>query len=93
MMSPDIFNALLEFLGGVFTFQNALRVCRDRGYAGITWTAVAFFATWSAWNTWYYPSLDQTWSWVAAIFMLTANLCWIAVMAWFGPIRRETLND
>ena len=89
-MTPDQINATLELTGAVFTFRNALRVYRDRGYAGITWTAVAFFTTWGFWNIWYYPSLHQSWSFAAAVLLLAANLLWVSAMAWFGPIVRKT---
>lgn len=79
-MTPDHFNALLEFLGGLMVWANVWAVWRDKKVAGIRWWTVSFFALWGFWNLYYYPHLDQWWSLAAASFIAAANVAWCALL-------------
>jgi hypothetical protein len=86
-MTPDMVNGAFELVGAVLTFQSFLRVERDKGYAGIYWPAVAFFTAWGLWNLFYYPSLNQQWSFIGGVALVCANVAWLAAMCKHGPLH------
>lgn len=88
-MNADFINAIFEFGGFVMIAGNCVRLYRDRGFAGVTIPATAFFAIWGYWNLFYYPSLDQMWSVIAAGLVALMNTLWIVLMFWFGPIKKS----
>jgi hypothetical protein len=83
-MTPDLINGIFEGIGAIFTWANAMRVVRDRGYAGIYLPAVVFFTSWGIWNLAYYPHLGQWFSLAGAYALVAGNACWIAAMLKFG---------
>ncbi len=88
-MTPDVLNALFELTGALLTAMNTRRVIRDKGYAGIYWPAVAFFWAWGAWNLFYYPHLEQWWSFTAGVLLFAANLSWLGALWWYGPVESQ----
>lgn len=86
-MTPDLINGLFEFVGAGMTWMTAWRVYRDRGYAGVWFPAVAFFTCWGGWNMYYYPHLGQFWSMAGGAALVSANLCWIGLMLFYGRKR------
>jgi hypothetical protein len=83
-MTPDTINALFETSGALMTWANVYRVWKDRGYAGVYLPAIVVFGSWGFWNLYYYPHLQQPWSFVATLVMVSANCAWIALMLYFG---------
>ncbi len=79
-MQPDHLNALFELIGGVAIFLNVAAVLKDKSVAGVRWWTVSFFAAWGLWNLYYYPHLEQWWSFAAGLFMVTANILWVALL-------------
>lgn len=84
MLSPDLVNGLFEFVGSCFTWMNVRAVWRDKGYAGIHLPAIAFFMSWGAWNLYFYPHLDQWWSFAGGASLVLANVAWVCSMAYWG---------
>ena len=83
-MIPDVVNGLFEFGGSILLWANVRQIWRDRGYRGVTTWATGFFAAWGFWNLYYYPSLDQWWSFTGGCSIVTANTTWLALMLYFG---------
>lgn len=88
-MTPDLLNAGFELTGAVFTWISVLRVCRDKGYAGIYVPAIVFFFCWGFWNLYFYPSVDAVWSFHAGIPLCLGNLAWVASMLYYGPVQKR----
>ena len=88
-MTPDVINAVFEATGAVFTWLNVHRVYKDRGYAGIYVPAIAFFFSWGFWNLYFYPSVGASWSFLAGIPLVLANLAWVAAMVYYGPVQKR----
>lgn len=86
-MTGDIINGLFEFIGGIVIWTNVARLVRDQGYAGVNWVTSVFFFTWGVWNLWYYPSLDQMWSFVGGLAICSANLVWVILALHYGPFK------
>lgn len=84
MLTPDHINGAFEFVGSLLTWGNAVRVYKDRGYAGIYLPATVFFFFWGLWNLFYYPSLRQWWSFVGGASLVLANYVWVFAMIHYG---------
>lgn len=83
-MTPDQINGAFEVIGALFTWMSIRQVWKDKGYAGIWLPAVVFFMSWGLWNCFYYPYLNQWWSFAGGVFMVLTNVTWITLMACFG---------
>lgn len=82
-MSPDIANALFEFVGGALIWVNVLRLHKDKMIRGVHWGPTGFFAAWGLWNLFYYPHLEQWWSFAGGCFIVTTNTIWVAQMIYY----------
>jgi len=88
-MTPDIINGMFELLGSGLTWMNVKRVYTDKGYAGIYLPAVSFFWAWGLWNLFYYPHLNQWFSFAGGCSLVLANTLWTGLMLYFGRINRS----
>lgn len=82
-MSPDLINGLFEFIGSIFLWLNCWRLWKDkmvRGYSALT---TLFFSSWGFWNLFYYPHLDQWWSFSGGVSIVTANSVWLLMMLYY----------
>ena len=82
-MTPDIINASLELVGSSLILYNCRCVVKDGAVAGVRWFTTAFFASWGAWNLYYYAALVQPFSWWAGMVMFLANVLWVALMFYY----------
>lgn len=89
-MSPDIINAGFELAAGVAVLDHCRKIHQDKKVRGLSIPAVVFFFTWGLWNLYYYPHLDQFWSFAGGIFVTLANLLYIGLLTWYsqGPVAR-----
>lgn len=84
MHVPDLINSGFEGFGGVAVWMNVLQLYRDKGYAGVHLGPTIFFTTFSLWNLWYYPHLNQLMSFVGAAFLGSGNLATLLLMLYYG---------
>jgi len=82
-MNNDIMNALFEFVGGLFLWMNVITLYKDKVIKGVYYPTVIFFFLWGIWNLWYYPSLDQWWSFAGGLWLAMANLVWILLFMYY----------
>lgn len=88
-MNPDIINGLFEALGGLFVFNHCRAVIRDKDVKGVSIISVIFFSAWGYWNLFYYPHLNQLWSFVGGIVIVSANtIWWILLIKYWKRNRR-----
>ncbi len=80
----DWINGSIEMLGAVFMLGNIRAVCRDKHVAGVNPLSVGFFTAWGLWNLAYYPSLEQWFSFVGGIALVTANGVWLAQLVYYS---------
>ncbi len=88
-MSPDLVNGLFEFGGACFLTLRLRRLYRDKLVRGADWRATAFFGAWGYWNLYYYPHLDQMWSFAGGSAIVAVNTTLVGMMLYY--IRRERL--
>jgi hypothetical protein len=79
-MTPDIFNGLLEFVCAVMLCLDIRALAQDGDVAGISIGARGFFWCWSIWNLWWYPHLDQWFSFAGAVCVLVPQTLWIYLL-------------
>lgn len=84
MSLADIVNALFEAFGFFAVAMSCIRVLKDKKVAGVSILTVTFFTSWGVWNLYYYPSLGQTFSGVAAGLTCLANLTWCGLLLKYG---------
>jgi hypothetical protein len=83
-MAPDKINGLYEFLGACFISMNVWRVYKDKKVSGVALTPTFFFTSWGFWNLYYYPSLDQWWSFSGGLFIVIMNMTWLGMAVYYG---------
>ena len=86
-MTPDLFNGLFEFLGGCLLWTSVRRAYRDKVFKGVAILPTAFFASWGFWNLYYYPSLDQWFSFLGGVNIVVANTVWVSQMVWYSWLK------
>lgn len=75
--SPDLVNGLFEFAGAAFNGINVWRIYKDKKLAGVSWIPSTFFTSWGVWNLYYYPALDQWWSFGGGCAIVLMNTAWV----------------
>ena len=83
LLNGDIINALFELFGGILLWKNVHQLHKDKEIKGVHWSPVMFLAAWGYWNLYYYPSLDQWFSFVAGINIVAANTVWVVQMLYY----------
>lgn len=79
----DFVNGMFEFGLSFFLMMNIRQAYRDKQVKGIWWPMVAFTTTWGYWNLFYYPHLDQWWSFVGGIAVVTCNTIWLIQLMYY----------
>lgn len=79
-MSPDIVNGLFEALGSLFILNHCRVLFRHKQVRGVSVLSTAFFFSWGAWNLFYYPHLEQIWSFAGGALLASANLLYVAML-------------
>lgn len=80
-MNPDAINGLFEGLGSLAIWQNVKALLRHRQVRGVSLLPTAFFTAWGIWNLFYYPALQQWWSFLGGCSIVVANAFWLG-LAW-----------
>ena len=86
-MTPDFINGIFEFVGSAFTWMNVRQIYRDKGHSGVYVPAIVFFMSWGLWNLYYYPHLDQPWSFHGGLSLVAANIAWVTLLLYYGKKR------
>jgi hypothetical protein len=88
-MIPDMLNGLFELFGAGFIALSVRKLHRERIVRGISWGHVAFFMVWGYWNLYYYPSLDQWFSFVGGLGIVAMNTVYFAQLVYFTQAERQ----
>ena len=73
----DFINGLFEAVGAYIAWRNAYQLYADKIVRGIYTPAFAFWAAWGMWNVYYYPSLEQWWSFSWGCILTAGNISWV----------------
>lgn len=77
---PDLVNGSLELFGGMFLWQNVRQLLKDKEIKGVHWLPTMFFFIWGLWNLFYYPHLNQWFSFIGGLNIVLANGVWVFLM-------------
>ena len=86
MSSADTINASFELLGGLLTWSNVARLYKDRMVMGFDWRVAIFWTGWGLWNLFYYPHLEQWFSFAAGVVIVAANATWVAMVVYYRSL-------
>ena len=84
MNIPDIMNGCFETVGGGMILKHAWTLYKDKMVRGVSIFATCFFTFWGYWNLFYYPHLDQWWSFAGGLCIVVANCIWLSLMFYYG---------
>jgi uncharacterized membrane protein YfcA len=80
----DFINCVFEFGGGILLIVNCFRLYKDKEIKGVSISVTAFFMAWGYWNLYYYPSLNQWWSFIGGILIVAANTVWVGMAIYYA---------
>jgi Kef-type K+ transport system membrane component KefB len=86
----DIVNAVFEFGMACALTLNLYRLWRDKQVRGISLWGVVWPTMWGYWNLYYYPSLGQTASFIAGVFVVATNTSWVLLALKY---KRQRAHD
>lgn len=82
-LTPDQINGLFEFVGSIFILNHCRVLYTEKKVAGISVLSVVFFTTWGVWNMFYYPHLDQWWSFWGGLAICLSNFYYVALLVYY----------
>jgi hypothetical protein len=83
MQINDLVNGLFECCSGFFCWINIFKLIKDKELKGVSWIPLSFFTLWGFWNLFYYPSLNQTLSFIGGISIVIANVVWLSLVFYY----------
>jgi hypothetical protein len=82
-MNNDLVNGLFECSGGILVWFNVFKLIRDKKVMGLYLPVSIFFTSWGVWNIYYYPSLNQMYSFYGGVLLAAANIVWISLAYYY----------
>jgi hypothetical protein len=79
----DIANGLFELLGAPFILLSILKLHKEKAIKGVSLAHPAFFTTWGIWNLYYYPHLEQWFSFIGGIAIVSVTAFWLGQMIYY----------
>lgn len=92
MMYNDLINGLFEFGGAGINLLNVRAILRDKKLQGVHWAPYGFFTSWGLWNLWYYPSLDQWFSFVGGAAIVLVNGTWLVLALYYIQKEKNAIS-
>ena len=83
----DKINAMFELGGFLMMLPSLIRSYRLKQIVGVHWATPAFFWGWGLWNAFYYPHLDQWFSFAAGLLLVVSNTTWFLMVLLYTPRR------
>lgn len=79
-MTPDLINGLFEALAGLFILNHCRVLFAHKQARGVSMLSVGFFTWWGFWNLYYYPALNQPFSFCGAVVIVAANALYLGML-------------
>ena len=83
-MTADIINGSFELLGAFFLMLNVKQLYKDKKLNGVHWLPTVFFTSWGFWNLYYYPSLNQWFSFYGGLCIVIVNTFWLLQIIYYS---------
>ena len=88
MNISDFINGGYEFFGSIAVWVNVIAIYKDKKYAGVRIAPFVFFTSWSVWNLYYYPHLNQWISLIGGFSIMLANVAYLTMMIKYRGINK-----
>jgi ABC-type transport system involved in cytochrome c biogenesis permease subunit len=80
----DLINGIFESVGGFFiVWLNVIRMKKDKTVKGVNIWVQVFYTAWGIWNLFYYPSLNQWFSFIGGLGLVVGNGVWCVMAAYY----------
>ena len=87
-MTPDQINGIFEGAAALFVLRNIRVLYQDKRVCGVSILSTGFFTSWGFWNLFYYPQLNQFWSFIGGLAIVITNMAWISQMVYYTYLKR-----
>ncbi len=91
MLVPDTINGCFEAAGALFMCHNIRTIYKDKMVKGVSKLTMIFFASWGYWNCYYYPHLDQWFSFCAGVCLALSNSIWVCQMLYYNYWNKKPM--
>jgi len=91
MNIPDIINGALELFGAIFIFLSIVKINREKDVKGVHWLHSGYFMFWGFWNIYYYPHLNQWYSFIGGVCVVITNTIWFLQILYYLNRRKISL--
>lgn len=88
----DQINAGLEMGGAFLRTLDCIQLFRAKRFVGGYLGTAMYFLSWGIFNTFYYPSLNQSWSFWAAIALAGMNGLWFVMAIHYNYFATRKIN-
>ena len=78
-MNPDLINGLFECIGALVLTMNVRQLLKDKVLHGVHILPTIFYTCWGLWNLYYYPALDQWFSFFGGLAIVIVNAVWVVL--------------
>lgn len=79
LFTNDFFNGIFQIFGTLFICRDIQLLLKHKTIKGKGVGSNLFFAVWGFWNLYYYPSLDQWFSFFGGLCIVIANMVWFSI--------------
>jgi hypothetical protein len=83
-MSPDVVNGLFECIGALVLSINVRQLLKDKVLRGVHIAPTVFYTLWGVWNLYYYPTLDQWFSFAGGVAVVLVNAAWVILAVYYA---------
>ena len=84
-MTNDLINGLFELGGAAAVATSVLQLSKDKHYAGMSPWNIIFFQAWGLWNLYFYPQLNQPFSFIGGAALAAANAAYLSLLWRYRP--------
>ncbi len=84
IVTPDLVNGTLEFTTALLVLASVRKLIIDKHVSGVSLFPSALSDLWGFWNMYYYPSLDQWWSFTGGCFLCAFNIWWTVLAFYYS---------
>ncbi|RJQ26114.1 hypothetical protein C4577_04230 [Candidatus Parcubacteria bacterium] len=82
-MNSDLINGLFEVGGAIFLSMNCRQIYKDKCTRGISPLPFIFYTSWGYWNLFYYPNINQWYSFYGGIGVVAVNTVYLFQLWWY----------
>lgn len=88
-MTLDMINGMFQLIGAMMLSINVYALYRDKEIKGIHWSSTVFFTCLGIFNLFYFPSLEQWWSFAGGIAIVVVNTIWLSMIVYYMWWRKS----